>query len=245
MQPASATPYCGEAPSPAELLSRWNFDPFLLSALAAATLAYVVYRRCGGVASDRLAGVGLLALAAAFVSPLCALSSGLFAARVAHHAALVALAAPCLAFALPRRRRTAPLAAATFVQAAVLWLWHAPRAYDWALSNVAAYWLMQLTLLGSAFLFWRATRAAPALAAAGALLATMMQMGLLGALITFAPRALYAPNLASTWAWGLSPLADQQLAGLIMWAPMSAAYLIAALALVARALGRELRAMPA
>lgn len=34
--------------------------------------------------------------------------------------------------------------------------------------------------------------------------------------LTFAPRALYAFHLSITAAWGLAPLEDQQLAGLIM-----------------------------
>jgi len=50
-------------------------------------------------------------------------------------------------------------------------------------------------------------------------------MGLLGALIVFAPRPLYVVHLASTTAWGLSPLADQQLAGLLMWVPATLPYL--------------------
>jgi len=54
-------------------------------------------------------------------------------------------------------------------------------------------------------------------------------MGLLGALITFAGTPLYAPHAVSTLAWGLTPLEDQQLAGLVMWAPAAALYLAAAL----------------
>jgi putative membrane protein len=50
-------------------------------------------------------------------------------------------------------------------------------------------------------------------------------MGLLGALIVFAPRPIYWVHLASTAPWGLSPLADQQLAGLLMWVPAMLPYL--------------------
>jgi putative membrane protein len=91
-------------------------------------------------------------LAVAFVSPLCALSAALFSARVVHHVLLVAVAAPVLALAWPGHRSRSP--AVPFVVAtAVLWAWHRPPAYDLALSNVAAYWAMQVTLLGSAFDF--------------------------------------------------------------------------------------------
>jgi putative membrane protein len=85
---------------------------------------------------------------------------------------------------------------------------------------------MQISLLGSAWLLWRAILApglsGPALIA---LVATIGQMGLLGALIVFAPRPLYLVHLASTASWGLVPLADQQLAGLLMWVPASLPYL--------------------
>lgn len=230
------TPYCGAAPSPAELAGRWNLDPVLLAALALGAALYLTACRRGGRRPSLLVGLGGLALVVAFVSPLCALASALFAGRVGHHAVLVAVAAPLLAFGLGRPRRAPPLMAWTLGHAAVFWLWHAPGPYAWALNHDAAYWLMQAALLGSAVGFWRAVGAAPPIAAAAGLLVTMMQMGLLGALITFAGQPLYAPHLTTTWAWGLSPLADQQLAGLIMWAPMASAYLVAALILVGRSL---------
>lgn len=229
------TPYCGVAPAPAELASRWNLDPWLLAVLALCAAAYLALRRTGE-ARDLLIGGAAVALIVAFVSPLCALSSALFSARVAHHAVLIVVVAPLVAFGLPQVRRGPGLATATLAHAMLLWLWHAPGPYAWALTYDAGYWLMQASLLGSAVAFWAAVRRASGLAAAGALLATMMQMGLLGALIAFAPSPLYAPHLATTWAWGLTPLADQQLAGVIMWAPMAMAYLLAALVLVGRSL---------
>jgi putative membrane protein len=70
----------------------------------------------------------------------------------------------------------------------------------------------------------------------------MVQMGLLGALITFAGEPLYAPHLLTTAAWGLTPLEDQQLGGLIMWAPAAAVYLVAALLVAGRWLRDETRA---
>ena len=75
------------------------------------------------------------------------------------------------------------------------------------------------------------------LAAVVALLAAMLAMGLLGAVLTFAGQAVYAPHFYTTLAWGMTPLEDQQAAGLIMWAPASALYLFAALAVLGRMLG--------
>jgi cytochrome c oxidase assembly factor CtaG len=52
-----------------------------------------------------------------------------------------------------------------------------------------------------------------------------LQNGLLGALLTFFGRPLYLAYLPTTAAWGLTPLEDQQLAGLIMWIPASLIHL--------------------
>jgi putative membrane protein len=230
-------PYCGAAPIPGELWSRWNLDPVLLLALALGAAAFV---RWGGAEPARrrcFAAVMALVLLL-FVSPFCALTSALFSARVTHHILLTALFAPLLAAAWPATIRGG-VALWAGLHAVVFWGWHAPPVYGWALSSDAGYWLMQLSLLGSAFALWSAIRTAPVPGAIVALLGTMVQMGLLGALITFAPVPLYAPHLRSTMAWGLSPLEDQQLAGLIMWAPGAAAYLLAALLLLSRWFARE------
>ena len=173
--------YCGPAAVPDDFWTRWNFDPLLIAALAA--LALVVAR---GRSADARAGWAAIALMVViFVSPLCALSSALFSARVLHHVLLVAAVAPLLALAFPLRRAgSPPLAALVATHAVILWLWHAPGPYAWGLASVPAYWLMQVSLLGSAWLMWRAilAPATPSGAALVALVATIGQMGLLGAL---------------------------------------------------------------
>ncbi|QYF87405.1 cytochrome c oxidase assembly protein [Brevundimonas sp. PAMC22021] len=220
------TPYCGQAPDPSALLRSWNLDPWLLAALAAGFVALWTWRQ--GVVERRAAVFALAVLVLGFVSPLCALSSALFSARTVHHVLLIAVAAPLIALAMPKAR-TGSLAGATAVQAAVFWAWHAPQAYGGALSSDAVYWLMQLSILGSGVWFWAAARAASAPAAVIALLAAMLLMGLLGALLTFAGTPIYAPHFGTTMLYGLTPLEDQQNAGLIMWAPAAALYLFAAL----------------
>lgn len=178
---------------------------------------------------DRGIFVGAVAvLAIGFISPLCALSSALFTARTLHHLLLVLAAAPLLALCLPLLTKPR-LVAATGFQALVFWSWHAPSLYAQALSHDGIYWLMQISILGSAVWFWAAIRSVSNHAAIIGLLAAMLLMGLLGALIVFAGQPLYAPHFASSAAWGLGPLEDQQAAGLIMWAPAAAAYLLVAL----------------
>jgi len=224
-------PYCGAAPTPVEWLERWNFDPVLLGVLGLS--AFFAFR--SAPAGRRLPLAAAFALAVVlFISPFCALSSALFSARVTHHVLLTAALAPLLAIALPRARWPGSLAAWTALHALLFWIWHAPSVYAAALSSDALYWLMQASLLGSAFGFWAAVLRSPVPAAVAGLLVTTVQMGLLGALLTFAPAPLYAPHLASPMAWGFTPLEDQQLAGLIMWAPAAGLYLAAALLLLGR-----------
>ena len=225
-----AIAYCGPAAVPEDVWARWNGDPLVLAALVGLALAVGLRHSWNA----RAGWAAIILLFALFVSPLCALASALFSARVLHHVLLVAGVAPLLAVAFPLRRMgSPPMGALVGLNAVVLWIWHAPPVYAWGLATVPAYWLMQTTLLGSSWLLWRAilrpaTQPGPALFALGT---TIGQMGLLGALIAFAPRPLYAVHFASTAAWGFTPLADQQLAGLLMWVPASLPYLVVGLRL--------------
>ncbi len=131
----------------------------------------------------------------------------------------------------------APLAAALF--ALLLWLWHLPRPYRATFESDLLYWTMHLTLLASALCLWhvlicRERRELQRAVVAG--IVTVVQMGLLGAAITLAPRLLYDPHVLTTQLWGLTPLEDQQLGGLIMWVPGCAIVILAALAAVGRTL---------
>lgn len=209
-------PYCG--PAPESLWAAWNLAPLPL-ALSVAPLALAALRR------DVPRGPAALAAGAlflAFVSPLCALTVALFTARGLHHLVLVLAAAPALALVWPRRLPLArPLG---FIGlSALLWLWHLPAAYTLAWDSHAIYWLMQAGLLGCAVVFWshvfHTDKPAERLASTGLLLALAGQMGLIGAILTFAPHPLYAQHLGVTASYGLSALADQQLAGLVMWVP--------------------------
>ena len=62
---------------------------------------------------------------------------------------------------------------------------------------------------------------------------TALHSGLLGALLTFAGRVWYPMYSNTTSAWGLTPLEDQQLGGLIMWIPAGVVYILAGLILFA------------
>lgn len=232
--------YCGPPVSAAELWSRWNADPVLIAVFVA--LATAIAFAPGRPSRRGIAGLALAVLAIAFISPLCALTTSLFAARTVHHLLLICLVAPLLVWSWPKlagKQGVAVVLTATALQALVLWAWHAPDLYGAALSNDAIYWLMQVTLLASSILFWATIRAANAPTAAFGLVLSMTQMGVLGALLVFAESAVYAPHALTTAAWGLSALEDQQLAGLIMWAPAGGLYLVAAMVLMGRWLGPD------
>lgn len=227
-------PYCGEPPLPDVLARSWNADPWLLGALGVMAAGRFAVPAGPDRARRRLSyDIGMLVLVLAFVSPLCALSSALFSARVAHHLLLISVAAPLLARAFPASGGGSGLRLPLLVLAHVVtvWVWHAPMPYVAAMRSDLLYWVMEITLLGTGVLVWRELLAAraPALRTGLAHLVVIALMGLLGALITFAPVPLYAPHFVATEPYGLSALEDQQLAGLLMWVPAILPNLVAGL----------------
>jgi putative membrane protein len=236
-------PYCGVAPIPAELMQRWNFDPFLI--LVFTTVLIILLRFKASIQRPNFAFVACAVSALIFISPLCAMASALFSIRVTHHILLVSVISPLAVFALDRPRTVAPLVAAIFalLHATMFWAWHYPPVYEAALSNDIHYWVMQATLAATAAAVWYTVRASSVPLSLAVLLFTMMQMGLLGALLTFAPEPVFAPHILTTEAWGLSSLEDQQLAGAIMWIAGSGLYLAAALIICFRLFDRHVRAV--
>lgn len=263
----------------------WHVPPsdslLVLLPLLAASLLYAagLLRRhlaCGlGAAHGARAlafFAAVLLLALALVWPLDAWAGTSFAAHMAQHMVLLALAPPLLVLArpgaawlraLPRRWRPAfvsprywpgaatwrrlagSMAAAGLLHGVVLWGWHVPAAFEAALRHDVVHWLEHVTLLAAGVLYWRTLLRARGAAAAWALasmLSTLLHSGVLGALLTLAPRPLYASYVAQSGA--AQALAAQQLAGLIMWVPMGTVYLLAAIAIASRLLGREPEGVP-
>jgi putative membrane protein len=125
------------------------------------------------------------------------------------------------------------------LHAAAIWIWHVPSLYEASLRSEAVHALQHASFLGTALLFWWSVlegRRHGRLGWPGAVIAlftTAVHTSILGALLTFSTRLWYPLYGATSAAWGLTPLEDQQLAGLIMWVPGGLAYLVAALALMA------------
>ena len=120
------------------------------------------------------------------------------------------------------------------IHVVTVFAWHTPLLFEAAISNPLLHKLQHATFLVTALLFWWAILNLPKRqfgAAAAHLFATMMAMSLLGALLTLTPRLWYPSYSAPPF--GLTPLADQQLAGLVMWIPGCSIYAIAALVFLA------------
>lgn len=221
---------------------------------------HAVWTRAGrghGIRAWQVAtfGTGLLALLVALESPLDGLSADLFAAHMVQHLLLILVAAPLLVLPAPlagllwglpadARRGVVVLgrwlpgwlgrpAVAFGLHVLAVWAWHLPRLYEAAVANPWVHVAEHACFLGTAALFWWALlhRRGAYGAAVLYVFGMAIQSTALGALLTFARSPWYASHLATTAAWGLSPLEDQQLAGLIMWVPGGLIYLAAALGL--------------
>lgn len=132
-------------------------------------------------------------------------------------------------------RHPVPLGA---VYALALWAWHLPLLYESALRHAAVHDVQHLMFFGAACLFWRGLLDPLSRfrldggTAVLLLFATTLHSTVLGVLMTLAPAPWYAEYVGRTQWWGLSPLEDQQLAGLIMWMPACVPYVVAAAALL-------------
>jgi cytochrome c oxidase assembly factor CtaG len=172
-------------------------------------------------------------------------------------APLIAFSAPLVAalWALPASRRNGAVAAVRspvlvgfwgaltapltvfLLHGAALWIWHLPALYDLALASESVHLFEHVCFFGTAALFGggiahgRYGRAGYG-AAVVYVFATAAHSGVLGALLTVSPRVLYAPYLISHPS-GITPLEDQQLAGLLMWVPAGVAFVVGALVLFA------------
>lgn len=111
---------------------------------------------------------------------------------------------------------------AAYLHGFMIWFWHTPRFYMLAVEDPWWHVFEHACFLLSAALFWWAALRASVRAVPIALLAlllTLMHTGFLGALLTFASSPIYGEARS---------LADQQLAGLIMWVVGAGPYLAGA-----------------
>jgi putative membrane protein len=228
-------------PLPAAPWQRWDLHPSVVIGLV---LLGGLYVYLGGTAAPRRRVVSfaaaLLVLGLALNGPLHNLSDRyLFSAHMAQHLVLTMVFPPLLLYGTPAwvvrpllRPRwvsrlacwaTRPLAAGVIFSVPIT-LWHFPQFYEAALEHHALHIVQHLVFMATAvIMWWPVLSPVPELPRAsylGQLLFLFvlgLPMSLAGALITLAERVLYPFYAAAPRVWGLSPLADQQLGGLLMW----------------------------
>jgi putative membrane protein len=207
---------------------------------------------------------GWILLAAALLSPIDTLGGELFWVHMIQHEILMGVAAPLLVLSRPleayawglprgwpralRRASRGPLLrwiggmqrplAAWMLHAVAIWAWHVPALFNLALADEGVHTLQHFFFFATGLAFWQSVwrrgRNGEGVALAS-LFTTMLHMGVLGALLTFAPTAWF--DFPATGAYGLTPVGDQQLGGLVMWVPGGLPYLVAALAIFGRYIG--------
>ncbi len=116
---------------------------------------------------------------------------------------------------------------------AATWIWHLPRVYDLALRSAGWHYLQHACFLIAALAFWYpVVRPYPSRPPWSQwlllpyLLLADVQNTILAALLTFSDRVLYPYYLEVPRLGGLSALEDQAAAGVLMWVPGSAAFLV-------------------
>ncbi|MGG2396006.1 cytochrome c oxidase assembly protein [Pseudomonas sp. SH1-B] len=243
-----------------------SFDPWSWLLLIGSALLYLrgARRLRRSIARDQwLFAGGWLSLVIALGPPLDPLGGYLFSAHMLQHEILILISAPLLVLSRPgglllwglpgygrqlfkrlRQRRSlrriwdtlSSAHGAWLLHAIVLWGWHLPALFDASVLNDAVHAAQHGSFFLSALLFWWALLQRRQAGAVLYLFTTAVHSSLLGALLSFSPTVWYSPYLATTQTFGLDPVQDQQLGGLIMWMPAGLVFLAAGLLLTARAL---------
>jgi cytochrome c oxidase assembly factor CtaG len=135
--------------------------------------------------------------------------------------------------AAPWRLLRASLVATTLHTVAV-WVWHMPQLYNGVLNNLTMHRLQHASFFFTALLFWWSLFYGPARkrgygVAVACLFFTGLQCAMFGIFLTLAREPWFPNQEEFTSLFGLTPLEDQQLAGLVMWVPPGFVYLCFAL----------------
>jgi len=249
----------------------WTLDPWVLIGVAGVGWAYLtrwwrvrhgpsprataeapVWRLCCFIGS-------LLATILALLSPVDALADQLFLMHMVQHMLLLDLV-PILAILgltkailRPVTRAVRDLegragllahpAFAVVLYVLVIWSWHVPAAYDFALAHPLVHVFEHVSFIVAGSLYWwhllSPIRARMRLGGMGPIVymaSTKLFVGALGMGLAFAPSALYPYYVHHARVWGLSAQDDQSIAGLIMAVEQSLVMGIALVVLFVQAL---------
>jgi cytochrome c oxidase assembly factor CtaG len=180
---------------------------------------------------------GMLLILVALVSPLDAAAGRLLSMHMLQHVLLATLAPPLILLGLPpvllgavlRHRMahvwrfvTNPVCTAV-VFIVTMWVWHVPPVYQLALDHTGVHMFMHATFLVTGLLFWwPVVRPLPEPGSLGDgarllyLFTTGFPMELLALLLLASNTVVYQYYNPEPHLWGLAPLPDQQIGGLIM-----------------------------
>ena len=185
---------------------------------------------------------GLVLLAVAIVG-MERVSETSFTWHMVQHTLLMVVTAPLLALGMPAALARLPgqwqravtsiagpawvpwMAVALALQAAAMVLWHLPPAFQAAVEHDPLHGVEHLTMLATAVFFWWVVFSAGSSRVAVAIVALFFTTGVcsaLGAGLTLA---------GHTWYPAYRSIGDQAMGGVIMWAVVGTAYLIAAVVL--------------
>jgi putative membrane protein len=194
--------------------------------------------RAAPVSRAVLWATGIVLLFVALVSPIDRLGEQFASFHMVQHLLIADLAPICLTLALTKHilrpatraihrveRKAGPFGHPAFGVVAyvgAMWAWHVPTLYDAALEHDVVHVLEHLSFAAAGLLYWwhllSPIRSRMRLAGMGPILymaSTKLLVGFLGILLAFSPDLLYAYDWSGA-KWGLSPLDDQHVAGLIM-----------------------------
>jgi len=243
----------------------WDLKPTVVGGAFAVVMLYssallrdeapVDWRRLGAFL------LGVAAMLLALVSPIDAASHRLLSMHMLQHVLLSTVGPPLVLLGLSPgllapltrwesarrllRLATNPVVAGTLFMIN-MWLWHIPVLYETALNDLGVHITMHVAFMATGLLFWwPVVRPLPELARTSEmvlvlyLIATGFPMGLLSLLFFASGSPVYDYYDTAERLWGVSPLIDQQIAGLIMGALGEAAAFVAVTFLFFRFLDRE------
>ena len=201
---------------------------------------------------------------AALLSPIDSLADQLFFAHMVQHILLLDIAPILAILGLTKvllrpitravhdlERRAGPFAHPAFavlLYVGVIWAWHIPAAYDLAVRHPAIHVLEHISFVVAGSLYWwhllspiRARHRLDGMGPVAYMATSKLFVGALGMFLAFAPTALYPYYADQARVWGISALADQGIAGLVMALEQSIVMGIALAVLFVRALAESER----
>ena len=232
------------------LLTAWRIDWFAVLLCLGLGVLFERARERTGTRSWSF-GLALAVTLLALASPIGVLAGGyLFSAHMLQHILLVLAVPPLLLMGLrPARRLAVPPVLAWLCGVGAMWLWHAPTLCNAASQSIGVQRLQTLSLIAMGSAFWwpivgSATQRLSPFGGIVYLFTACAACTVLGVLVTFSPVevcSVYAHPVDRLGAlpllrdgWGLTPKADQELGGLLMWVPGCLVYAGSILAMYGR-----------